>query len=534
MVCGIGESPCDIKPYRGALWIASWVDHAVRQYQLVPEGASFRATRATVVQGNTDFRPVGLAPAPDGSLYISDWVDRSYPVHGKGRIWRLSSRDLPTVEPRFPAPSELEKRAEQLRSKPTLEALSSSDPTMRQAAIFGLAQQDSLADLDWRNLADAGKRLGILEALRWREEIPSIEMLDAALSDPHDRVRIFAARWIAERGLREHRQAILRLLGMSDISAQEYLVYLAAADWLDRASLPGKGGITEQLLAKELLAGDRPPSVQSLILRLLPPDHECLTPERLRSFFGSDNATLRLEAVRTLSLQSRPNRFATLAEIAGSDQYDQAMRMEAIMGLASGVGEYRSLLHALASEDDPTIQQEAARALRLSGMNDAQEEKKPPATDIDAWLALVKQPGDPDSGRRLFFSPGGPLCFRCHRFDGRGGTIGPDLTRIGQQQSPRRILTSILQPSNEIDLQYTPWILVSEDGKVYTGLPAPTPGDTGIEKYHNSKGELFALPSHTIESRTLSDTSIMPDGLNKRMTIDDLRDLIGLLTSAGL
>jgi hypothetical protein len=34
-------------------------------------------------------RPVGIAAAPDGTLYISDWVDKSYNVHGKGRIWRL-------------------------------------------------------------------------------------------------------------------------------------------------------------------------------------------------------------------------------------------------------------------------------------------------------------------------------------------------------------------------------------------------------------------------------------------------------------
>ena len=42
-----------------------------------------------VVTGGDDFRPVGIAAAPDGSLYISDWVDKSYDVHGKGRIWRL-------------------------------------------------------------------------------------------------------------------------------------------------------------------------------------------------------------------------------------------------------------------------------------------------------------------------------------------------------------------------------------------------------------------------------------------------------------
>ena len=46
-----------------------------------------------VVIGGDDFRPVGIATAPDGSLYVSDWVDKSYTLHGKGRIWRLRSAD---------------------------------------------------------------------------------------------------------------------------------------------------------------------------------------------------------------------------------------------------------------------------------------------------------------------------------------------------------------------------------------------------------------------------------------------------------
>jgi putative heme-binding domain-containing protein len=45
----------------------------------------------TVVAGGEDFRPVGIAVAPDGSLYMSDWVDKEYTLHGKGRIWRLRS-----------------------------------------------------------------------------------------------------------------------------------------------------------------------------------------------------------------------------------------------------------------------------------------------------------------------------------------------------------------------------------------------------------------------------------------------------------
>ena len=101
MVAGTGEAPSGViayesdnlpEDYRGTLLVTSWGDHRIEQYRLEPHGASFRSVMKPVVVGGDDFRPVGIAAAPDGSLYISDWVDKSYDLHGKGRIWRLRNR----------------------------------------------------------------------------------------------------------------------------------------------------------------------------------------------------------------------------------------------------------------------------------------------------------------------------------------------------------------------------------------------------------------------------------------------------------
>ena len=98
MVAGTGEAPCGVlsynanylpAEYRGTLLVTSWGDHRIERYRLEPRGASFRSVMEPVVVGGEDFRPVGIAMAPDGSLYFSDWVDKSYDLHGKGRIWRL-------------------------------------------------------------------------------------------------------------------------------------------------------------------------------------------------------------------------------------------------------------------------------------------------------------------------------------------------------------------------------------------------------------------------------------------------------------
>ena len=106
MIAGTGEAPSGIlayeadalpAAYRGKLLTTSWGDHVIERFDLQPKGASFTAQAHDVVRGGEYFRPVGIAMAPDGSCVLSDWCDKSYPVHGKGRLWRLEPA---TPEPR--------------------------------------------------------------------------------------------------------------------------------------------------------------------------------------------------------------------------------------------------------------------------------------------------------------------------------------------------------------------------------------------------------------------------------------------------
>ncbi len=100
MTSSTGESPTGLiiyesdqlpTDYRGDLLVASWGEHRIDRYHLTPDGASFKATTQPVIAGEEHFRPAGITAGPDGSLYVGDWADRSYPLHGKGRIWRISA-----------------------------------------------------------------------------------------------------------------------------------------------------------------------------------------------------------------------------------------------------------------------------------------------------------------------------------------------------------------------------------------------------------------------------------------------------------
>ena len=109
MVSGTGEAPSGIicyeseglpADYIGTLLVGSWGDHRIDKFMLKPRGVSFESIPQPVIQGDENFRPVGLAVAPDGSIYASDWVSKEYKLHGKGRVWRISAREAPkTIAP---------------------------------------------------------------------------------------------------------------------------------------------------------------------------------------------------------------------------------------------------------------------------------------------------------------------------------------------------------------------------------------------------------------------------------------------------
>ena len=160
MVAGTGEAPSGIVAYEsngfpaeylGNLFVGSWGDHRIDRFQLVPEGASFKSLAEPLVVGTQDFRPVGLAIAPDGSLFCTDWVSREYKLHGKGRLWRISAVASPTKTPDDvdgPKNSFLQVRYSQLAS-PVL--------AVRRSAAEWLSQHSQGLELLALQVADSHK-----------------------------------------------------------------------------------------------------------------------------------------------------------------------------------------------------------------------------------------------------------------------------------------------------------------------------------------------------------------------------------------
>lgn len=520
MVAGTGEAPCTVLWHEGYLYVSSWGEHRIERFQLEPtDEGTFTAKREIVVQGEADFRPTGMAIGPDGALWLSDWVSRSYPVHGAGRVWQLT---LPAN-----------------REQSTLPQTAGA-AKKRQQFILDLARGDAGSPSSWPD-----EEVAILSAQKFSGATAADADLRNKLRSENPDVRLMAVRYVCDNHPagegsptefegKNYLPDIEALLEGDIPNERYYKAVLAAIDWLRNPPKMRHSGITDGLLARELRNERRSDDAKALALRLISPDHKLLTVAKLREFLDTNNRALRMEVVRTLALQSNPERFKLLAEIAQDDTRDEAVRSDAVAGLAADVETQQPLLEDLANQGSTLVAHEALRVLRLSKRKESHSERKPPADQIEAWLSLINEsPGNAASGRRLFYSAVGARCAVCHQHRGRGGQIGPDLSYVGARLSKRRLLESILQPSREIAPRYEAWLLETDEGKVLTGLRLAQGGDNGEERYADAKGETFKLRSDQIESRQVSQTSIMPSGLEQTVSVQDLRDLLAFLEGQG-
>ncbi len=403
MASGTGEAPCQILPYDGRLWITSWGDYRLEAHRLTPTGATVQGQAETIIQGDQDFRPVGLAAAPDGSLYLSDWVNRSYPVHRQGRIWRLRPRHSTTgaaADSGFPPLSPAEQRAAEVRRQPQVTDWDDPDLFVRQAAMFGWSQSPELLPLAWDSLGTAAERIGFLAAWRWRDPNRVRSWLAPALADRDEDVQIYAMRIIAEQNLVDYGDVIDQCLrGETRIPGVRLShVALATLAWLERGDDAKDQGVIHQRLAEILAEPDRPLSLRILALRDLPVDDDAVSLHQLEDYL-TQQPDLAAEIVASLAARDEPRAGEMLAAIALSTDQPVSLRADAAAALAGYQPAQAETLDRLLRDPIPEVRTEATRAAgRFAALGRAAV-----STALESWPEHT--PGNPAAGRRVFSEP---------------------------------------------------------------------------------------------------------------------------------
>jgi putative heme-binding domain-containing protein len=135
--------------------------------------------------------------------------------------------------------------------------------------------------------------------------------------------------------------------------------------------------------------------------------------------------------------------------------------------------------------------------------------------------------GDGTRGEKLFMDEKGLACIKCHALNGKGGTVGPEITGIALKYNKEDLMTSILEPSKNIANGYETVRITTLDGKTIQGV---FKGETGENiNLADEKGMLISIAKKDVEEKKISPVSLMPNGLNEGMSLQDFADLIAYL-----
>ncbi|HEX5176115.1 MAG TPA: hypothetical protein VFV83_03745, partial [Chthoniobacteraceae bacterium] len=144
-------------------------------------------------------------------------------------------------------------------------------------------------------------------------------------------------------------------------------------------------------------------------------------------------------------------------------------------------------------------------------------------------LAARIDSGDVRRGHTIFNSPKAG-CVTCHAMGYVGGTLGPDLTRIGQIRTERDLLEAIVFPSASFVRSYEPTLVTTKGGEIYNGNVREDSGETlllGI-----GAGAEVRIARSDVAEMQPGMVSLMPQGFDQILTPQELADVVAFLKAA--
>ena len=414
-----------------------------------------------------------------------DWVLSRHPEWNRELVAALGSK----VEESLEKPGDLKRVLERLKGHPALRDL--LDTAISAGGLRGPSRDVLLDSLSAGQVTSPPPSWGS----------PLAGLLDPGDAALRDRTLVALSRLQLAPG-KELAAALLEISANTGLPAAKRLEVIAAS--------PG------------LLSG-APPAVFEFVLKQLSPKR----PVALREASIRALASSSLDRERKLALISRirdcgpleVNRLFRIFE-KETDEKLCALLLDSLSASAGRDGLRQENLDQWLKKKTPGIQKKGAALLGELQGNTLQQKEH---------LATLKgslPAGDIRRGQAVFNNPK-TACSSCHAIGYLGGRIGPDLTRIGQVRSELDLLEALVYPSLSIVRSYEPVEVITRAGKVHSGILQEEEGGiltviTGpTTRARISKAELAELRP--------GKTSIMPAGLDKQLSRQELADLLAFL-----
>lgn len=136
---------------------------------------------------------------------------------------------------------------------------------------------------------------------------------------------------------------------------------------------------------------------------------------------------------------------------------------------------------------------------------------------------LRESDGDARRGQQVFKK----VCGQCHKIYGEGQDVGPDIT-VNGRSSFEQLLSNVFDPSLVIGAAYQARTILTNDGRVLTGLVAADDEQRVVLKAQGGKLETVARGD--IEEMETSRLSLMPENLEQQLQPQELADLFAFIT----
>jgi len=242
-------------------------------------------------------------------------------------------------------------------------------------------------------------------------------------------------------------------------------------------------------------------------------------------------AVLQRAAVAALSQQDSPN--AAELMIARWKQFSPQIRNDAVDALTSSISRTRLLLSAIEAKkisrgDIPRDKKQLlmnhrnrtarARSRKIF----AEDLNTDRAKVVAGYQKALSLEGDVTRGMAVFKKN----CAACHQVGKIGHQVAPPLASVSNK-SPGDLLVAILDPNREAQPNFNLYTVVTRDGKIHTGIiAAETANSLTLRR---AEGKQDVLLRSNIDMLASSGKSLMPEGLEKDLSVQDVADVIAFV-----
>ncbi|MBA2117648.1 PVC-type heme-binding CxxCH protein [Bremerella alba] len=228
-------------------------------------------------------------------------------------------------------------------------------------------------------------------------------------------------------------------------------------------------------------------------------------------------ATLLLERLEALSSENRPKAIEVLLQRPAwthllLSQIENGKLAKDILSI--------NQLQRLVSTSNANVAQQIA-----SIYGTIKTGRDPSRTFIVAQMRrlVTSEQGNPHRGIEVY----NKLCGQCHKLHGKGQEVGPEIT-VNGRGNLEQLLSNVFDPSLVIGKDYQAVTVLTIEGRVLSGLLVEDSPSRVVLKLQGGKLETIARDD--VDAMKTSDTSLMPEGIEKQLAPEEILDLFAYLT----